>query len=90
MAIRPLAVPTCVREAIPFIPMSSHHHRFLPNFSQIAEPIIILTSKYAYFESSDVHKKAFWFLREGLAMDPLLVYTYLPGLHALCSGCGTE
>ena len=59
LAIRPLAVPTCVREARPFIPMSSYHHRFLPNFSQIAEPIIMLTSKYAYFESSDVHMKGF-------------------------------
>ena len=83
LAIRPLAVSTCVREARPFIPMSSYHHRFLPNFSQIAEPVIMLTSKYAYFESSVVHKKAIWFLREGLAMDPLLVYTDMPGLHAL-------
>ena len=42
-AIRSLPVPTCVREVRSFIGMCSYYRRFLPNFSQIAEPIIMLT-----------------------------------------------
>ena len=49
-AIRSLPVPTCVREVISFIGMCSYYRRFIPNFSQIAEPIIALTRKYAHFK----------------------------------------
>ena len=73
-AIRSLPVPTCVREVRSFIGMCSYYRRFLPNFSQIAEPIIMLTRKYAHFKWSDVHQKAFEFLKESLTTVPLLVY----------------
>ena len=46
--------------------MCSYYRRFLPNFSQIAEPIIMLTRKNAHFKWSDVHQKAFEFLKESL------------------------
>ena len=49
-AIRSLPVPTCVREVRSFIGMCSYYRRFIPNFSQIAEPIIGLTRKYAHFK----------------------------------------
>ena len=42
-AIKSLPVPTCVREIRSFIGMCSYYRRFIPNFSQIAEPIIPLT-----------------------------------------------
>ena len=73
-AIRSLPVPTCVREVRSFISMCSYHRRFLPNFSQIAEPIIMLTRKYAHFKWSDVHQKAFEFLKESSTTVPLIVY----------------
>ena len=57
--IRSLPVPTCVREVRSFIGMCSYYRRFIPNFSQIAEPIIALTRKYAHFKWSDTHQKAF-------------------------------
>ena len=58
-AIRLLPVPTCVREVRSFIGLCSYYRRFLPNFSQLAEQIIMLTRKYAHFKCSDVHQKAF-------------------------------
>ena len=44
-AIRSLPAPTCVREVRSFIGMCSYYRRFIPNFSQIAEPIVALTRK---------------------------------------------
>ena len=73
-AIRSLPVPACAREIRSFIGMCSYYCRFLPNFSQIAEPIIMLTRKYSNFKWSDVHQKAFEFLKESLTTVPLLVY----------------
>lgn len=73
-AIRSLPVPTCVREVRSFIGMCSYYRRFIPNFSQIAESIIALTRKYAHFKWSDVHQKAFEYLKESLTAVPLLVY----------------
>ena len=74
-AIRSLPVPTCVREVRSFIGMCSYYRRFIPNFSQIAEPIVALTRKYAHFKWSDVHQKAFAFLKDSLTAVPLLVYS---------------
>ena len=73
-AIRSLPVPTCVKEVRSFIGMCSYYRRFIPNFSQIAEPIIALTRKYAHFKWSDTHQKAFEFLKDSLTAVPLLVY----------------
>ena len=48
-AIRSLPAPTCVKEVRSFIGMCSYYRRFIRNFSQIAEPIVSLTRKYAHF-----------------------------------------
>lgn len=73
-AIRSLPVPTCVREVRSFVGMCSYYRRFIPNFSQIAEPIIDLTRKYAHFKWSETHQKAFEFIKDSLTAVPLLVY----------------
>ena len=73
-AIKSLPVPTCVREVRSFIGMCSYYRRFIPNFSQIAEPIIALTRKYAQFKWSDTHQRAFEYLKDSLTAVPLLVY----------------
>ena len=73
-AIRGLPAPTCVREVRSFIGMCSYYRRFIQNFSQIAEPIVALTKKYAHFKWSDIHQKAFEFLKDSLTSVPLLVY----------------
>ena len=73
-AIRSLPVPTCVKEVRSFIGMCSYYRRFIPNFSQIAEPIVALTRKYAHFKWSDAHQRAFDYLKDSLTAVPLLVY----------------
>ena len=51
-AIRSLPVPTCVKEVRSIIGMCSYYHRFIPNFSEIAEAIIALTKKHAHYKWS--------------------------------------
>ena len=73
-AIRSLPVPTCVGEVRSFVGMCSYYRRFIPNFSQIAESIIALTRKYAHFKWTNVHQKAFEFIKDSLTTVHLLVY----------------
>ena len=73
-AIRTLPTPTSAREVQSFIGMCSYNRRFIKNFSKIAEPIVTLTRKYAHFKWSDVHQKAFEYLKDSLTSVPLLVY----------------
>lgn len=73
-AIRSLPVPTCVREVRSFVGMSSYYRRFIPNFSEIAEPIIALTKKHAHFKWTEKHDKAFQYLKDSLSVVPLLAY----------------
>ena len=73
-AIRSLPIPTCVREVRSFIGMSSYYRRFIPNFSEIAEPIIALTKKHAQYEWSAKHDEAFQYLKDSLSVDPLFAY----------------
>ena len=73
-AIKTLPVPTCVREVRSFIGICSYYRRFIPNFSQIAEPIIALTRKYVHFKWTEQHQKAFEFLKDSLTVVPFLVY----------------
>ena len=63
-AIKSLPVPTCVSEVRSFIGICSYIRRFIPNFSQIAEPVIALTRKYAYFKWSDTHQRVFAYLKD--------------------------
>ena len=51
--IKALAPPTCVREVRSLVGMCSYYRRFIPHFSNIAEPIIALTRKYAKFKWDD-------------------------------------
>ena len=51
--IKALAPPTCVREVRSLVGMCFYYRRFIPHFSNIAEPIIALTRKYAKFKWDD-------------------------------------
>ena len=73
-AIQSLPTPTCVREVRSFIGMCSYYRRFIPNFSEIAEPIIALTRKYARFTWSDQCQNGFDYLKQSLTVVPLLAY----------------
>ena len=49
-AIREMAAPSNVREVRGFIGTCSYYRRFIPNFSEIAQPLIELTKKFARFK----------------------------------------
>ena len=68
--IKEMPPPTNVHEVRGFIGMCSYYRRFLPNFSQIAMPLI----KYAKFDWSPECQIAFDFLKESLTTIPVLVY----------------
>ena len=74
-AIRVLAAPTCVKEVRSFVGMCSYYRRFIPNFSQIAEPIIDLTEKYSHIKWTHLHQRAFDFIKDSLTTVPLLVFS---------------
>ncbi|MCG7882618.1 MAG: reverse transcriptase, partial [Candidatus Thiodiazotropha endolucinida] len=73
-AIRSLPTPTCVREVRSFIGMCSYYRRFIPNFSEIAEPVIDLTRKYARFKWTEKCQSSFDCLKQSLTVVPLLAY----------------
>ena len=54
--------------------MVSYYRRFIPNMSQIAEPLIALTRKYAHFKWTPECQTAFDFIKENLTTAPLLTY----------------
>ena len=65
--------PTGARQVRSFISMSSFYSRFVPNFSAIAEPLT-LTKKFVKFEWNKECHTAFDYLKESLAMVPVLAY----------------
>ena len=73
-AIAPVSAPTCVREVRGFIGMCSYYRRFIPNFSEIAEPIIALTKKYSKFKWTEDCQRAFKYLKDSLTVIPHLAY----------------
>ena len=74
-AIRALPAPTCVKEVRSFVwYVFFYYRRFIPNFSQIAEPIFDLTRKNAHFKWTYIHQRAFDFIKDSLTTVPLLVY----------------
>ena len=74
-AIRSLPTPTCVREVRSFIGMCSYYRRFIPNFSEIAEPVIALTQKFARFKWTEECQNSFDYLKQSLTVIPLLAYS---------------
>ena len=74
-AIRALPALTCVKEVRSYVwYVFFFYRRFIPNFSQIAEPIIDLTKKNAHFKWTYIHQRAFDFIKDSLTTVPLLVY----------------
>lgn len=89
-AIRQLPAPTSVREIRGFIGMCSYYRRFIPNFSQIAEPLIDLTRKYAKFRWSETCQRAFDYLKKSLTVVPLLTYPDINKPYVLYTDASDE
>ena len=70
--MRQMLPPTGVRQVRNFIGMCSYYRRFIPNFSDIAKPLIRLTKKSAKFEWTKECQTAFDLLKESLTTVPVL------------------
>ena len=96
--IKKLATPTSVRDARSLIGMCSYYRRFIPRFSEIAEPIIALTRKHAKFKWDERCQVAFETLKEKLASFPVLGYPdpnkkyvlYTDASHNCIGACLTQ
>ena len=73
-ATESVVTPTTVRQVRSFIGMTSYYRRFIRNFSDIAEPLINLTRKYARFQWDDTCQAAFDSLKMKLAEMVILAY----------------
>ena len=57
-----------------FIGFASYYRKFIPNFSEIAQPLTSLTKKSVRFSWSQDCQKVFDSLKEKLASPPILAY----------------
>ena len=73
-AIRTLPTPISVKNVRSMMGMCGYYRPFIPNFSEIAEPLIALTKKYAKFRWTPECQRAFDFLKDSLTVVPLLAY----------------
>ncbi len=71
-AIRSYAVPTSLKEVQWLLCLAGWYHRFVPNFSQIAEPINAVKKKGRTFHWSDQCQRAFEQLKTCLNSPPVL------------------
>ncbi|MCK5872747.1 MAG: RNA-directed DNA polymerase [Methylococcales bacterium] len=94
-AIRNLPSPKTVRQIRGFMGMIGFYRRFIPNFSQIAEPFIALTKKYTFVLNSSGQltvKKHLIFLKKVFQWFPFchipiqtnpMFYTRMLAIHVL-------
>ena len=71
-AIRDFPVPTCLKGVQRFVGMVGWYHRFVPNFSKLAEPLHKLKRKGARFSWTTECQKAFDALKDHLVSPPVL------------------
>ena len=72
--MRYFPVPTCLRKVRLFIDISSNYNRVIPNFLELAEPIIALMKKHAHYKWSAKHDQASPYLKDSFSVVPLLAY----------------
>ena len=74
IAIKNMAPPTTVTAVRSYLGMLNFYRRFLPNFAQIAKPLIELTHKNAKFQWNSDRQKSFETLKNHLISDQVLIY----------------
>ena len=66
--------PTNVHEVQVVMGMFNYYKKFIPNFSEIAQPIIELIKKDVPFIWTSKHQLAFNMLKDCLMESPILIY----------------
>lgn len=73
-AVKDLKPPTTVKGVRSFLGLISFYRMFIPQFSDIASPLVELTKKFKRFSWSPECQAAFESLRHSLSIAPLLHY----------------
>ena len=73
-AIKDLDAPQTVREVRSFVGMASFYRRYIPEFSDLVEPLTKLTKKHARFEWSGLCRSSFDVLKQKLCSPPILAF----------------
>ena len=73
-AVQEFATPQDLRRLRQFLGLSSYYRRFVPGFSQIAQPLNNLTRKGVEFCWTDECQRAFTTLKQKLTTAPVLTY----------------
>ena len=73
-AIQSAPAPKTVRGVRGFIGIMSYYRRYIPRFSELAEPLINLTRKNSKFIWDDHCQKSFESLKKSLQSPPILAY----------------
>ena len=69
-----MAPPKTVKQCRGFVSLCSYYRRFIPNFSEIANPLFENNKKYAKFKWTPECQKSFEVLKKCLMVTPLLGY----------------
>ena len=73
-AIREISPPTTVKQVRSFFGCVGWYRKLIPNFSEVAEPLIVLTRKYQKFRWGEAEELAFKDLKRRLTVIPFLAF----------------
>ncbi len=71
-AVEAFPIPTDLKAVQRFLGMAGWYHRFVPNFSQVADPLNVLKRKGAHFQWTPACQHAFETLKGHLVSSPIL------------------
>jgi hypothetical protein len=73
-AVKAWPPPANIHQVRSFIGLCIYYRRFVPRFSQLAKPLLLLTEKDAVFEWTEQCNQAFQTLKDLLTKAPVLAY----------------
>ena len=76
-------VPDCLKSVRQFLGFVGYYRRFIPNFADVAAPMVALTGKDVPFVWDPVCSTAFYALRDSLIHAPILAFPTETGQYIL-------
>lgn len=73
-AIQHAPAPKCVKNIRSFLGMATYCAKFIPNFSDLTEPLRKLTTKNAHFPWTSEEERAFNNVKNALTSDKVMAY----------------
>ena len=72
--IREMPPPKTQKEVKQFLGLIGYYHKFIPRFSDLAQPLNALTRKNVSFEWTPISQEFFELLKTSLMTEPVLTY----------------